>query len=468
MNKIQNKLTVALFALLFGAAIAALSGSLLLGFVFAALKWIVGTKMVKPEGAFGEGLPTGKTVEEIKAEIEAKQKAINESIAAKAAQEEVNQIRQELDKLKEEKQSAEIKAIEAKFEEIKAANITIGEEMTKLKMTGLPSNKPNLPAELKAAKEGLKLMAKGKHTDDAIEVKALTLRSAITDNENAFDLPDIGQLAYRKLSMYDIFPKMSMGAGSHNGTIRYYDWDEATIVRAAAAVAEGDAFPESTAKFKKYSIELQKIGDTLAVTEEFFEDEVMFAAELGLFLQTNVAIEIDRQLALGDGTGNQITGLFPTITAYTPAAAGIQNPSIYDLIIKVKEAITTTGGAKYTPDVVIMNISDINKYKLTKDQNDNYVLPPFVSRDGGQIDGMIVIEANIVTANTLALGDRRYARIYEMAGMEIAKGYSGTQFVEDEMTLKVRKRMAFLIRNADLGGWKKVTDISAAINTLGN
>ena len=40
-------------------------------------------------------------------------------------------------------------------------------------------------------------------------------------------------------------------------------------------------------------------------------------------------------------------------------------------------------------------------------------MPPFVSREGNVVDGITVIESNIVTANTLALGDRRFARIYE-------------------------------------------------------
>ena len=107
-----------------------------------------------------------------------------------------------------------------------------------------------------------------------------------------------------------------------------------------------------------------------------------------------------------------------------------------------------------------------NKMKLKKDANNNYVMPPFVSRDGGSVSGITIIEANIIPANTMVVGDNRFARIYEKGGVEMSKGYSGTQFVEDEMTLKARKRLAFLIRSADKGGFKKVTSISAALVTL--
>lgn len=314
-------------------------------------------------------------------------------------------------------------------------------------------------------KELLKAIASGTSAKEVV-IKALTNRASVHLTQQAYDLPDIGQLATRKLSMYDVFPKLNLSGSNDNGTIRYYDWDEDTIVRAAASVAEGALFPDSTAKFKRYSLPIQKIGDTLPVTEEFFEDENMFAAELGMFLEVNVNLAIDTQLADGDGTSNTLVGLKASVPAYVAPEAGIQDASIYDLIVKVREAITATGGSKYSPDVVFMNITDINKMKLKKDDLNNYIMPPFATVGGQVVDGITVIESNNITANTLVLGDRRYARIYERGGLVLSKGLVGTQFTEDEMTLKARKRLAFLIRNADKGGWRKVTDIAADLVTL--
>jgi hypothetical protein len=354
-----------------------------------------------------------------------------------------------------------------KYKEVTEELVELAKNVKALKETPADKNgKGSVKEELKANKEAIKAIAKGTSNQEVV-IKALTLRSAITDNESAYTLPDIGQLATRKLSLYEIFPKLNLGVGQHNGTIRYYDWDEATKVRAAAAVAEGAAFPESTAKWKGYTITLQKIGDTLPVTEEFLEDETLFAAELEMFLNINVQLEMDRQLADGDGTGNTIIGLKASVDAYTlPVTGSVVNPSIYDLIVKLSEAITTTGGSKYTPDFAVMNIADINKMRLTKDANYNYVLPPFVDRNGNQVAGITVFESNIITANTMVIGDRRFARIYELGGITLSKGMVGTQFTEDEMTLKARKRMAFLIRNADKGGFLKVTSITAALEAL--
>ena len=66
----------------------------------------------------------------------------------------------------------------------------------------------------------------------------------------------------------------------------------------------------------------------------------------------------------------------------------------------------------------------------------------------------------------MVIGDSRYARIYERAGITLSRGVIGNQFAEDMETLKVRTRLAFLIRDADVGGFLKVTSISAALVTL--
>jgi len=227
-------------------------------------------------------------------------------------------------------------------------------------------------------------------------------------------------------------------------------------------VAEGATFPESEAKFKGYTLALRKIGDTLPVSEEFLEDEEMAASELELFLDTNVADKVDSQIVIGDNTGENLKGLVSSVPAFTPVASGITDANIYDLIAKVSESITSTGGAKYKPDFVAMNIADINKLKLKKDTTNNYVF----NFNDPRIDSLNIIEDNNVVANTLYLGDSRYARIYEMGGVVLSKGYVGTQYTEDMMTIKARKRLAFLIREADKTGFKKVTSISAALVTL--
>ena len=354
---------------------------------------------------------------------------------------------------------------EANIETFKAEVTRIAAGFKALQEAPKTQKEASIADILKENKAKLKAIAKG--GDGEITIKAVTNRDSIDGNAHAVDLDTIGQLATRRLSMYEAFPKVPVGDGNHNGTIRYVDWDEDTIVRAAAMRSEGAQFPESTAKFKTYTIALKKIGDTLPVTEEFMEDEVLAAGELELFLLTNVNLVVDDQISNGDGNGNNLKGLFASVPVFNPALVNkVEKATTYDLIAVAQEQITKTGGAKYQPTTVAMNISQINKMRLAKDKNENYIMPPFVDRSGRVIDGMRVVESNIVPNNQMVLGDFRFGRIYDKGTITIDRGYVDKQFIEDIETIKVRKRLAFLIRNADANGFVKITNVDAAVAAI--
>lgn len=348
--------------------------------------------------------------------------------------------------------------------ELKAELIELSAKLEAMKEQSKKDEPVTFSSEIKSKKEDLKNTLKG--LKDETIIKANVTRASIADNESSFHLPDIGQLAHRKLTAYDLFPKFRVSDSDNRGVVSYLDWDEATKVRAAAMRTEGVAFPESTAALVYKTVPLEKIGDTLPVTEEFFEDEEMAAAELEMFLKTNVEIVRDTQIVTGDGTPPNLTGLYTSAPEYVAVASGISDASIYDLIVKMKESIVETGGSKYNPDFAMMNIADINKMKLKKDANENYVMPPFVDRAGNVVDGLVIIENNSLAANTMVVGDRRFARIYEKSGVSVQRGYINAQFGADLMTLKVRERLLFLIREADKSGFAKETSISAALTTL--
>ena len=317
-----------------------------------------------------------------------------------------------------------------------------------------------LDVAIKEQREELQNLVKGISATE-VTLKADTLRAAIATNPSGYFLPSIGQLGVKNPGLYDVLPKIPVPDGNHQGVIRYVDWDEATIVRSAAVVAEGAAFPESTAKFKGYSKELVKIGDTLPVSDEFGTDEVTAAAELEMFLDTNVRTKRDAELMNGAGTAGNIEGLIAAAPAFTPVASGIVAPNIYDLVKKVKTSITLNRGSKYSPDIVVMNDNTADELHLTKDANENYVFP-----DTMNIGPMTIIIDNNMANNVLVVGDRRYARIYEKYGVLISRGLVADQFIEDMETIKVRTRLLMLIREVDKTGFAKVTDIDAALVTL--
>jgi HK97 family phage major capsid protein len=361
------------------------------------------------------------------------------------------------DTLKSLTDSQEMKDFETRIKEAEEKALQALESASKGGKKGV-----TLEKAISDEKDAIKALVKGGSTKEVV-LKADTLRAAIATNPSGYFLPDIGQLGVKAPGLYDVLPKVPVSTGNHQGVIRYVDWDEATTASAAATVAEGAAFPESTAKFKGYSKEIIKVGDTLPVSEEFGEDEQTAAAELEMFLDTNLRTVRDDKLMNGPGTAGEIEGLLAASPAYVPAAAGIVAPNIYDLVKKVKTSITFNRGSKYAPDMVVMNDNTADELHLTKDANENYVFP-----DTMNIGSMVIVIDNNMADNQLVVGDRRYARIYEMVGITLSRGLVADQFVEDMETIKVRTRLLMLIRNVDKTGFAKVTDIDAALVTIGS
>ena len=357
----------------------------------------------------------------------------------------------------------EIKSIQTDFE-AKLKTVQDHADKLDLKLQNKALNgmaKKSVSEELKEKKSEIKSLVSGSANAE-VELKALTNRVSVSDNALGFFIPEITQLGHKERSLYNVLPKVTVSDKNTGGTIRYRDWDEATTVRAAAMVAEGAAFPESTAKFKWYSEDLRKIGDTLPVTEEFFEDEAMAASELEMFLDVNVNLVIDTQLVNGDGTGQNLKGLLNVAPAYAPVASGISAPNLKDLAIKVKNDITRSRGSKYSPDMALVNSLTMESLILKKDSTNNYIF----DENTGTIGGLAVVIDENVPNNQMIVGDRRYARIYEKTGVVLSKWMPNNQYLEDEITIKARKRMLLLVKNGDRTGFRKVTDIAAALVTL--
>lgn len=394
--------------------------------------------------------------------IEEKAKAINSKLenfqseleAIKTALEgkyDENEISQIIDNIVDVKEIAENAALEVK----------------KLKDGNGEAQPQTIEQLIKGKHNELKeVFGEGKVKTFNVTKADLLASTAITNSTAGQMNPELSPLASRKLTMYDLFRKITVSK-DNGGSVKYIDWDEGTTARAAAMIAEGAAFPESTAKWAEFSIDLKKVGDTIPVSEEMLVDHARFAGELEAFLGQNVALVIDDQLLTGAGTTVNMFGVKTRATAYTAPVSGMTDASVYDLIPKIAENIVFGKGAKFRPNVALMNLTEINKYKLKKDANNNYIVPPFVDRSGNVIDGIAVIENNNVPANEMIVGDSRYARIYEGAeGYSVTVGEVNAQFAEDMKTLKARKRMNLLIKGSEQAAWRKVASISAALVLL--
>jgi HK97 family phage major capsid protein len=177
----------------------------------------------------------------------------------------------------------------------------------------------------------------------------------------------------------------------------------------------------------------------------------------------------ETQFYTGTGTAPQVNGLYTRGTTFDYAAwTGITTTqaNIFDLCMLLKSEISRQYGAKFIPDTVLMNPTDWLAAQWVKTTEGVYVRNPFASPDGMNIAGMKVITSPKVTANTLMVGDSRYATLYLGDNIEIELGYDTGDFRDDLVTMKARHRFATKISPVDALGWYKVASVTAACTAI--
>ena len=414
-------------------------------------------------GSVADGTFKTLTVEEIeKLEVSEQVNYFNELNIHKAKELEAFKTKMKTDSSKElETKINELKAEINKdnLEQLKVLQKAIEDQGIAIRKMSIGNGSKQIKSiedELYAVKDQL-LNAANK----TVVIKTDVTRASITDNTISMRLPDVGQLATQANRLASLFATGTISEGM-GGVVRYID--QSTVTNNAAAVLENNSKPESAITWTEYTMALQKVAHNIPVTMEALSDIPFMASEINNMLLKYLDVKVDGYLWSGTGTAPQIWGVYARADTYTAAAAGITDASIFDLLVKVHEDIA--GATAYMPNYAIMNIADVNKMRLKKDGNNNYVLPPFVSADGNQVAGMTIIASNSVTANTMLVGDFSYATLYRLGGMTLEVGRIANQFIENQVTVQAEVRLGMLIRNAHTDAFRKVTSISAALVTL--
>lgn len=397
-------------------------------------------------------------------------KAFEEKLQDVISKSDFKKLKDGLDKLNKEKEEnleARIKEFEKMAEKISKNVVDANIEAENKTLSGfeisLKNAKTNkdsiLKDEIKNHKDGNKFAFTIKATFVGGDVGTLT------GNIGSQRISGIGQIASAKLvlsSFFNISPIEIDG----NGVAVYEDWDEATTISAAAAIAAGGTFPSSTAKFKSYSITIEKVGDSISMTYESIRDFARFTRELSRFITRNIALVVNQALWNGSGVTPIINGIFTQATAFNAAGYTGQTtitPDILDLIKVLVKQIMNGKDAKYDVNFAFISWEDYLGILLAKDTTGRLLYPNGVP----SVMGVELIPTSLVADNTMLTGDKDYVELIgDPNAITIEVGLKSGDWENDRESVKGRVRTALLIRNVDLDGFLKVSSISAAITAI--
>jgi len=357
--------------------------------------------------------------------------------------------------------ASKFEAMGLKEDSIKALTDAVekqGIELNKM-LNGTAGPKKGLEEMIaEKAADIVKIATGGPNVKMNISNKTLVQRSAVGSSTMAMRLAEIGQLPYLGTEMSDLFRNVQVSPSS-NGVLRYYD--QATVTRGAASVAEAAQKPESVITWAERTLLIEKIADSIPVTKEAWNDVGFIQGELRRLLEINLALKKDDLLYDGDGVTPNIKGVYTSAGAFTttPYDDSVSGANLFDLMSVLAVDIANNRQSKYKMDTVIVNPINMLGLRLAKDTQGRYLFE-------GKVLPWNIVESSQVTANTLVAGDFRYGTIYDLEDVVIEMGWINDQFIKNTFTILAEQRLGLLIRTVDETAFRKVTDIAAALGAI--
>jgi hypothetical protein len=332
-----------------------------------------------------------------------------------------------------------------------------------------------ITSALKENAEKIKALKQNKHGKLTIEVKAGGADQAATDiatHTIGVRVPGVGQLPVRQPFMRDLFPVVNCNLEF----IRYMDQE--TVVRDAKNVASAAVSTHTTKlTWKERNIQVTAVRDLIDIPIDMLEDYDFVEGELRNLIDTSVALKIDNGLLKGTGVNPELHSVEEVASEFDHAnaigvwTAAVETPNFFDLAIAMTSQIIALGqDGSYMPNVVLINTIDKYKNMLIKDENGQYLLPPFVVRQNNKeytIDNMVVRSNPNVDANKMYVFDSTKGTIYQRKGIVIEMSYeNATNFETEVVTLKGYERLNLLIRNVNKNAFMKCSDVAAALTAI--
>lgn len=300
----------------------------------------------------------------------------------------------------------------------------------------------NSEAFRNAAKSSTKSKNIGLEFNDVLGMRATLLTTGLTSYERP---PGIVLVEQQPLTIAQLFAQGETTAP----TIRIFK--ETSFTNAATAVAEEGQKPEATFSLQEVDFAVKKIAVVGRVSDEMLSDFPAVRDYINARLGFMVQAKEDSELLNGDGASNRITGVLNTGSIQTEAAGASTNN--VDAIHKALTKVRSVGF--FEPDAIVMNPTDWQTIRLTKDSNGQYYAGgPFSGPYGiggysvaGFLWGKPVIETTAITAGTALVGAFKLGgQIFRRMGLTMEMTNSdASDFVYNRIAIRAEERLALVV-----------------------
>ncbi len=293
--------------------------------------------------------------------------------------------------------------------------------------------------ELKANPAGLRdLLKSGKLEipDVSInEFKTLFQTTAGWEPES-IRFPQIVDAVTRPIQILDIMPTGQIGQAAAKFM------EETTRTHASAETAEGATYKESTFVLTEKTQTVEKITDSIPVTDEQLEDVPQAQSYLEGRIMFGIRQRLDSQVLNGDGITPNLLGILNAAGIQTQAKGADPVP---DAFFKAMTLLRLVG--RVSPTHNILHPNDWQEIRLLRTADGIYIWGNPSEAGPERLWGLPIVQNDAITENTGLVGsfEAAWIQLLERRGVILEMGFTGSQFVEGKQTIRASMRTVQVI-----------------------
>jgi HK97 family phage major capsid protein len=217
---------------------------------------------------------------------------------------------------------------------------------------------------------------------------------------------------------------------------------ETTYTNAAAEVAEGGTYAESTFVLTEQVTPVNKIGCTLPMTDEQLADVAGSRDYLNGRLELGLKQRLDSQLLVGNGTTPNLKGLFNISGIQTQALGSDPVP---DALYKAMTLIQSVGFAD--PSGVIMHPQNWQDVRLLRTTQGLYIWGNPDQVGPQRVWGIPVVVTTYCTFGSALVADFvMYTQLYYRKGIDfLVTNSHASEFTAGIQRIRADMRVAFVV-----------------------
>jgi HK97 family phage major capsid protein len=251
--------------------------------------------------------------------------------------------------------------------------------------------------------------------------------------------PGIVRGAFSPLTLQDFLPSLPTGSNAIEFT------KENVFTNSAAEAAEGAAKAESALTWTLVNMPISTVAHWIKISRQLAADNAALAAYVDTRMRYGVNRKVETQLAAGDGTAPNISGIMDTGN-YT--AHGIANAALgatLKKLVLIRTIMGTLAAAGDPADAILLNPADWAQIEIDLFTTAAGQALYSISDNGqARLFGVPVIQTVGMTADTFAVGNFAQAcTVYEREGVIVEMSDSDSDnFTKNLITIRAERRLA--------------------------